>query len=579
IDISGNGYIVGQTYDSRVSRRQATIWDNGAPSIIGTLPGFSSGDANGVNDLGEAVGGAESSGTKRAFVFSNGVIRDLNELISNGNWILETAFSINNSSEVVGVGELNGNTHAFVLLPIPEPTSSTLLALGGLTLPSLLQAGQNHSVSSGGRISAAPHPAATGKSVIFLFMHGGPSHVDLFDPKPALIKYAGQPLPPSFGSVMTRRKVARNPLMPPVKPFRPRGQSGLEISDFLPHIAECADELCVLRSCHGDSVNHPQSVYQMNTGSILMGKPSLGSWVSYGLGTANRNMPAFVVMPDPGGGLKGGPPAWGSGYLPATFQGTTMRPGRNPILNLKPQAEVSGERQRAALKLLQRWNGEHLQNRDFDGELAARVNAYELAFRMQSAAPELVDIREETKEVQRLYGIGEKETDEFGTRCLLARRMIERGVRFVQLYSGDTGGWDAHRNVAKNHGTYCRRTDKPIAGLLKDLRRRGLLDDTLVIWGGEFGRMPMSEKGTGRDHNPWGYSVWLAGAGVRGGYAYGATDPVGLRAAENKVHVHDLHATLLHILGLDHEELTYFHNGREDRLTDVAGKVVKEILV
>ena len=423
-----------------------------------------------------------------------------------------------------------------------------------------------------------PHFPPRAKRVIYLFIHGGPSHVDLLDPKPDLVKYSGQPLPGSFGEVMTRRKVARNPLLGPVKPFRPRGESGLEISDFLPHISRHADDLCVLRSCHGDSVNHPQSVYQMNTGSILMGKPSLGSWMSYGLGTENRNMPAFVVMPDPGGGVKGGPPAWGSGFLPATFQGTTMRTGENPILNLKPQPGISGRRQRASLELIRKLNARHLEQRDFDGELAARVNSYELAFRMQTAAPEVVDISGETKATRSLYGIGDKQTDEFGTRCLLARRMIERGVRFVQLYSGNTGGWDAHRNVMENHTTYCGRTDKPVAGLLQDLKQRGLLDDTLVIWGGEFGRMPMSEQGTGRDHNPWGYSIWFAGARVKGGMAYGATDPVGLRATENKVHVHDLHATILHILGFNHELLTYFHNGRDERLTDVAGKVVAEIL-
>ncbi len=416
------------------------------------------------------------------------------------------------------------------------------------------------------------------KRVIYLFMHGGPSHVDLFDPKPDLIKYGGTPLPKGFGKVMTRRKVAQNPLMPPVKPFRPRGESGLQISDFLPEIAACADEICVLRSCHGDSVNHPQSIYQMNTGSILMGNPSLGSWVGYGLGTENRNMPAFVILPDPGGGLKGGPPAWGSGFLPATHQGTTMRAGKNPILNLRPQPQISGDQQQASLQLIRQLNARHLAARDFDGELAARVNSYELAFRMQTAAPEIVDISGESKATLALYGVGNKATDEFGTRCLLARRMIERGVRFVQLYSGDTGGWDAHRNVLKNHGTYCRRTDRPVAGLLKDLKQRGLLAETLVIWGGEFGRMPMSEQGTGRDHNPWGYSVWLAGAGVKGGHAHGATDPVGLRAAENKVHINDLHATILHLLGLDHELLTYFHNGRDERLTNVAGRVVTEIL-
>jgi Protein of unknown function (DUF1501) len=352
----------------------------------------------------------------------------------------------------------------------------------------------------------------------------------------------------------------------------------LEVSDFLPEIAEFADDLCVLRSCHGDSVNHPQSVYQMNTGSILMGRPSLGSWVSYGLGTENRNMPAFAVLPDPGGGVKGGPPAWGSGYLPATYQGTTMRPGKNPILNLKPQPGMTSNEQTATLDLIRRMNAEHLADRDFDGELAARVNSYELAFRMQSTAPELVDFSQETRETQALYGIGRKDTNEFGIRCLLARRMIERGVRFVQVYSGDTNGWDAHSDVMDNHTTFCRRTDRPVAGLLKDLKDRDLLKDTLVIWGGEFGRMPMSEQGKGRDHNPWGYTVWMAGGGVKGGMAYGATDAIGLRAEQNPVHIHDLHATILHLLGLNHEWLTFFHNGRDERLTDVAGKVVQDIL-
>jgi len=426
----------------------------------------------------------------------------------------------------------------------------------------------------------APHFEPRAKRVIWLFMHGGPSHVDLFDPKSDLVKFAGQPLPESFGPVMTRRDVAKNPLLGPIKPFRPRGKSGLEISDFLPHIAECADELCVIRSVHGDSVNHPQSVYQMNTGSILMGKPSVGSWVAYGLGTENQNMPAFVVLPDPDGGLKGGPPAWGSGFLPATYQGVTMRPGETPILNLRPPSQISPAQQRGTLNFIQKLNRRHLDGRDQDDELSARIVAYELAFRMQAAAPELVDISRESSETLRLYGIDQSATREFGGRCLLARRMIENGVRFVQLYSGDTNGWDAHSDVAKNHGNYCLRTDKPIAGLLTDLRRRGLLDETLVIWGGEFGRMPMSEQGKGRDHNPWGYSLWLAGAGIKGGRAYGATDAIGLRAADKKVPVRNLHATLLHVLGLDHHDLSFFHNGLEKRLTGPDdAEIVDDILV
>jgi uncharacterized protein (DUF1501 family) len=450
----------------------------------------------------------------------------------------------------------------------------------GVALASLISNDQSRAVvqAQPNLSRKQPHFAAKAKRVIWLFMHGGPSQVDLFDPKPDLVKYAGKPLPTSFGSVMTRRNVAKNPLLGPIKPFKARGKSGLEISEFLPHIGELADELCVIRSMHGDSVNHPQSVYQMNTGSILMGRPSVGSWLSYGLGSENENMPAFVVLPDPGGGIKGGPPAWGSGFLPATFQGVTMRPGKTPILDLKPQATISSQQQRGMLNLIQQMNREHQATRQ-DDELTARINAYELAFRMQTAAPELVDSSKETAATEKLYGLDDPETAEFGRRCLLARRMIEKDVRFVQLYSGDTTGWDAHKNVSENHGKYCRRTDKPVAGLLRDLQQRGLLDDTLVVWGGEFGRMPMSEQGTGRDHNPWGFSIWLTGGGVKRGIAYGSTDAIGLRAETNKVSVRNFHATLLHLLGLDHEQLTFFHNGLDQRLTGPQeAHVVKDIL-
>ncbi len=439
------------------------------------------------------------------------------------------------------------------------------IALAAMTSPAKLAAAPANPLAE-----RPTHFKPRAKRVIWLFMHGGPSHVDLLDPKPDLLKYAGQPVPESFGPVMTRRDVSRNPLLPPLKPFRPRGESGLEISDFLPHISRHADDLCVIRSLHGDSVNHPQSVYQMNTGSVLMGKPSVGSWVAYGLGTENQDMPAFVVLPDPGGGIKGGPPAWGSGNLPAVYQGITMRPGPTPILDLRPQAQVSSGQQQRTFELVQQWNREHVQQRQADDELSARVAAYELAFRMQVAAPEMVDLSRETAETHALYGLHDPSTREFGERCLLARRMIENGVRFVQLYSGNTGGWDAHKNVAQNHGDYCQRTDLPVAALITDLKRRGLWDDTLLIWGGEFGRMPMSEKGTGRDHNPWGYSAWLAGAGIEGGRAHGATDAIGLRAAEDKVHVRDFHATILHLLGIDHERLAFFHNGLDQRLTGPA---------
>jgi hypothetical protein len=286
-----------------------------------------------------------------------------------------------------------------------------------------------------------------------------------------------------------------------------------------------------------------------------------------------------VLLPDPAGGLKGGPPAWGSGYLPASFQGVTMRSGTSPILDLNPLPDISPGQQRRDLALINSLNQRHRQLRDNDDQLNARIRAYELAFRMQAEAPELVDIGNESPATHSMYGIDQKETREFGERCLLARRMIERGVRFVQLYSGDTNGWDAHKNVDQNHSTYCQRTDKPVAGLLQDLKQRGLLEDTLVIWGGEFGRMPMSEQGKGRDHNPWGYSIWLAGAGIRGGRTYGATDEIGLRAVADKVPVHDFHATLLYLLGIDHYYLTYFHNGLDQRLTGPdEAEVVHELI-
>lgn len=449
--------------------------------------------------------------------------------------------------------------------------------LGPLALAWLLhcEGGSTARASTG---VTPPHHAPRANRVIWLFMHGGPSHVDLFDPKPELTRLAGQPLPESFGPVTTRRKVARNPLLATKRTFHRCGKSGLEISDFLPELSRHADDLAVIRSCWADSVNHPQAVYQINTGSILMGKPSMGSWVGYGLGTENDDLPAFVVLPDPGGGIKGGAPSYGAGFLPASHQGSVMRSGGVPIVDLAPPPGVSPEEQRRTLDLIGRLNARHLASREDDPNLAARIASYELAYRMQSAAPEAVDWRSESAETHALYGLDRDETREFGTRCLLARRLVERGVRFVQLFSGDVVGWDAHDDVEKNHGAMCARTDRPIAGLLTDLKRRGLLDDTLVIWGGEFGRMPMSESGKGRDHNPHGFSYWMAGGGVKGGIAHGATDEVGLRAQVDRVHVHDLHATILYLMGLDHERLTFTHNGRDERLTDTAGKVVRALL-
>jgi Protein of unknown function (DUF1501) len=470
-------------------------------------------------------------------------------------------------------------------LPMPSSRRQFLKRAGGgmgaLALEWLIHEEQARGGSHppGPLSPRSPHFSPKARSVIYLFMHGGPSHLETFDPKPDLQRLAGQPLPSSFGAVPTRRKVAHNPLLATRRRFRRCGQSGIEISDFLPHLAECADDLAVIRSCWADSVNHPQAVYEINTGSILMGKPSLGSWVSYGLGTENQDLPAFLVLPDPAGGIKGGPPAYGAGFLPASHQGTLIRGGDRPILDLNAPDGISPETQRGVLDLIGRLNEHHLEERGTDAELEARIQTYELAFRMQSAAPEAVDLAGESAETKRLYGLDQARTAEFGTRCLLARRLVERGVRFVQLYSGDVNGWDAHDDVETNHATMCGRTDKPVAGLLKDLKRRGLLESTLVIWGGEFGRMPMSESGKGRDHNPHGFCHWMAGGGVKGGTAHGATDAVGLRAEVDRVHVHDLHATILHLLGLDHTRLTFLHNGRDDRLTDTAGEVIRSILL
>ena len=454
----------------------------------------------------------------------------------------------------------------------------TGLGFGLTALSAMLQDDAPAAASDDPLAPRVPHHSPKAKAVIFLFMSGGPSHLETFDPKPELQRLHGQKLPQSFGAIKTRRGVDKNALLATRRTFRRYGAAGIEVSDFLPHLAGVADDLCVLRGCWGDSVTHPESVYLMNTGSIRMGRGSAGSWVTYGLGSENRNMPAYVVLPDPGGNPKGGPPAWGSGFLPAAYQGTTVRPGTTPILNLNRPDGVTEEQQRRTLDLVRTLNAEHLKGREADSALSARIAAYELAFRMQAHAPEVVDIRSEPQHIRELYGIDRPECGEFGLRCLLARRMVERGVRFVQLYCGDTNGWDGHSDIEGNHSTHCARTDRPAAALLRDLKQRGLLDSTLVLWGGEFGRTPMTEGKTGRDHNPYGFTLWMAGGGVRPGTTYGGTDAVGLRAEQDRTHVHDIHATMLHLLGLNHEKLTYLHNGRAERLTDTAGRIVHEVL-
>jgi hypothetical protein len=425
------------------------------------------------------------------------------------------------------------------------------------------------------------HFSGRAKSVIFLMMNGGPSQVDTFDPKPALAKYANQPLPADKKFINSGgRKVGF--LTPAMRPFRPGGKSGLPISDYFPLVREHADKLAVIRSCHTDSHAHGSALVAMNTGKTIVGRPSLGSWAVYGLGTENQNLPGYVVILDKRGGPIGGQPNWSSGFIPATFQGTLFRSEGAPVFDLTPPPLRSRDTQQQQLEMLNWLNQNHQAERLNHTDLASRAKSYELAFRMQAEAPAAVDLSDETADTLEAYGVGKQPTDEFGKNCLVARRLVERGVRFVQLYSG--GGhleetWDAHTDVEKNHGQHAAEVDQPIAALLADLEQRGLLDSTLVVWGGEFGRMPFSEGegAKGRNHNPYGFSMWLAGAGVRGGSIYGATDELGFEAVENKVHLHDLHATILHLLGLDHELLTYFYQGREESLTDVGGHVIHNL--
>jgi Protein of unknown function (DUF1501) len=427
--------------------------------------------------------------------------------------------------------------------------------------------------------SRYPHHAPQAKSVIFVFLEGGPSHIDTFDPKPALEKYAGQPLPPSFKPVILAMGEKNPPIMPSKRQWAQHGAGGLWVSDWLPHMATCADDLCVVRSLYSDGLNHSGGVCQMNTGSILAGRPSLGAWVSYGLGTENANLPGFVVMEDNPGQVINGPKNWGAGFMPALHQGTALQNGAEPIQHLANPKDVSDPRQRAKLEYLSKLNQTHAAERPEQSELEARIASYELAFRMQAEAPEVVDLADETAETQALYGMDRKETAGFGRQCLLARRLIERGVRFVQLYHGSGSKWDAHSGIEKNHSGLCAASDQPVAGLIQDLKRRGLLNDTLVIWGGEFGRTPMSEKGDGRDHNPYGYTMVLAGGGVRGGRTVGATDEIGLHATEDRLHTHDFHATLLHLLGLNHMQLIYRHKNRPERPTLNEGVVCEKIVM
>jgi len=406
-------------------------------------------------------------------------------------------------------------------------------------------------------------------------MEGGPSHVDLFDPKPLLAKMDGKPIPDSIGKpAQTSRGTADNTLMASRRTWKQYGQSGFWVSDWYRNVAEHVDEMTIVRSCWADGLNHVGSVCQMNTGSILAGRPSIGAWATYGLGTANKNLPAYVVLTDDHDVL-GGSNNWSSGFLPAIYQGTQFRRGDTPILDLKPASTMTDRQQRNQLALLKRMNELWSQDKQDDSELDARIRSYELAYQMQSAASEAVDLSKETEATRRMYGLDQESTSVFGGNCLMARRLVERGVRFVELYCGSGSGWDAHQHLEANHSKWCGASDKPIAGLLADLKARGLLKDTLVVWGGEFGRTPFNELSDGRDHNPWGFTMWMAGGGVKRGQLFGSTDEIGMRAQEHPVHVHDIHASILWLLGLDHMQLTYLHNGRAERPTVFAGEVIK----
>jgi len=423
-----------------------------------------------------------------------------------------------------------------------------------------------------------PHHAPRAKRIIFIFMQGGPSQVDSFDPKPRLAEDDGKKV--EFLVARTRMRTAERVMKSPWS-FQQYGQCGQPVSQLFPEIAGCVDDLCLIRSMHTEGVAHGPATLFLHTGATNLIRPSMGAWVSYGLGTESQNLPAFVTINPPP--TKGGPRNYGNSFLPTSYQGTVIGNSGNPsarIKHLTNPAETNSNQQRQ-LDLLRRLNQEQSQGHEDDDRLAATMQAYELAFRMQTHAPEVMNVANEPQSVLEMYGIGEKATDEFGRQCLLARRFAEAGVRYIQVsYSDlkDTPRWDQHSNI-KEHATHALATDKPVAGLLKDLKQRGLLEDTIVWWGGEFGRTPYAQGNDGRDHNPNGFSIWLAGGGFKPGFAYGETDDYGYNAVIDKVHMHDLHATILHQLGLDHKKLTYRYAGRDFRLTDVYGRVVEDVIV
>ncbi|MBC7927103.1 MAG: DUF1501 domain-containing protein [Bryobacteraceae bacterium] len=424
-----------------------------------------------------------------------------------------------------------------------------------------------------------PHMPAKAKSVIFLFMAGGPSHLETFDPKPVLNQLHGQKRPAEFGEAKYQFVTNEAKILGTKRTFQKYGKSGIEVSDLLPHTSQIVDDISVIRSCHGDMVVHSAAQYQLMTGRIIPGFPSMGSWMVYGLGSESNSLPSYVVMPDPKGALEAGQPMYTNGFLPAVYQPTMMRPGSKPVLNLDLPNGVSLEQRRKTLSLIKGLNQASIVGED--SEFEARVNSYDLAFRMQTEAPAVFDISKEPEHIREMYGVGKQPTDDYGRRCLLARRMVEKGVRFVCVVSGGGPGnlqWDAHDDIVENHERMAAQTDQPVAALIKDLKQRGLLDETLVLWGGEFGRSPEAQGGKGRDHHNLGFSMWMAGGGIKGGQVVGATDAIGLRAVENPVHFRDVHTTILNQLGLNQDGLSFMHQGRRERLTEVHGQVIKQLV-
>jgi hypothetical protein len=444
---------------------------------------------------------------------------------------------------------------------------------GSLALATMMQESKLRAA-----VRAAPREGPV-KSVIFLFMAGGPSHLETFDPKPLLNKLHGQPRPAEFGEAKYQFVKSEAKLLGTFARFRRYGQSGIEVSDLFPACAQCIDDIAVLRSCHGDLVVHSAAQYELFTGRVVPGFPSLGSWVTYGLGSESDSLPSYVVMPDPDGALEAGQPMYANGFLPAQHQPTMLRSGGRPILNLDLPAGVDPQVRARTIRFIQELNDAALQEKD--DELEARIRSYELAYQMQAEAPEVFDLSRESRETLELYGVGSEPTHDYGRRCLLARKLVEAGVRFTVVVSGGGPGnlqWDAHQDIRENHQRMASETDKPIAGLLRDLKRRGMLDSTLVLWGGEFGRSPEAQGSLGRDHHNLGFTMWMAGGGVRGGQVVGATDAIGLRAVDNPYHFRDIHTTILHLLGFEQDELTYLHLGRHERLTQIRGKIIQEIV-